>query len=689
MSKRICVIQDDLKDCGISCLLTIIRYYHGDISKEYLRGLTKTTNDGVTAFYLMKAAQELGFNTKALKGDITLLQKNDFPIIAHTIINNSYQHFVVVYEINNNKVIIADPSKGICKLSIDEWNNISTNKYFIFKPAKKIPKFNTNKHIFKIIFSFINQYRFLFITIVILSLIFTILSVLTSYNFKLLMDDFSIHNKSHLKVILFILILFGLIKNLTNLFRSKLVNFINNNLEKVLFNDIYSHIIYLPYLYYKTRTCGDIITRINDISNVKDVLGKIFLTIFVDLILMIFVLVILFNINVKLTLIVIGISIIYCLVIMIYNKVINKHLLDSCQEASSVNTYLVETISSIDTIKGLNIEENVCNKLSSKYQKMINVNKKIGNVLCNEDFFKESIYYLGNLIILYLGLIMVVNQKMEVTTLLTYINLFSYYLEPIKNIMDLSLQFKTSILSLKRVMELYSISKEEFTISKKSINYRLLGNIKFINICYSYNGISNILNNINLEIKAGKHILICGDSGHGKSTLVKLLMKYMTDYQGQIMIDNRDLKNYELSDIREKICYVSQNEVLFTDSLYNNIILRRDISYEEFLNIVKLMKVQEIALKMPLMYDSLIEENGFNLSGGERQRIILARTLLKKADIYIFDEALNAIDVRRERIILRNIFKFLKNKTIIVISHRFNNEDLFDEKFNLGDLNEY
>ena len=283
---------------------------------------------------------------------------------------------------------------------------------------------------------------------------------------------------------------------------------------------------------------------------------------------------------------------------------------------------------------------------------------------------------------------MVINAKMQVTTLLTYINLFSYYLEPVKNIMDLNLQFNSSILSLKRVMELYSISKEEFSISEKSINYHLLGNIIFKRVSYSYNGINNILNNINLSIKAGEHVLIYGDSGHGKSTLVKILMKYMTDYQGQIMLDNRELNEYELADIREKISYVSQNETLFTDSLYNNIVLRRDISYDEFLNVVKFMKVQEIALKMPLMYDSLIEENGFNLSSGERQRIILARTILKKADIYIFDEALNAIDIGRERIILKNIFQMLKNKTIIVISHRFNNEDLFDVKFNLGDINE-
>lgn len=688
MNKRICVKQDDLKDCGVSSLLTIIRYYHGDVSKEYLRELTKTTSDGVTAFYLLKAAQQLGFDTKALKGDFRLLNDNDFPLIAHTVINKSYQHFVVVYGIKNDKVIVADPSTGIRKLSLVEWNNISTEKYLIFKPIKKIPKYDNNKRIIKILFSFLAKYRLLFITVIIISLIFTILSIITTYNFKLLMDEIGLYNKNSYRLIFLVLISFGLIKNLANLFRNKLMNFINNQLDKILINDIYSHIIYLPYLYYKTRTCGDIITRINDISGIKDFLGKIFLTLFVDSILMIFVLMVLFSINVKLTSLVIIISFVYCITILIYNKLIHKHVKESYEKASMVNSYLVETIGSIDTIKGLNMEEMVCNKLAFKYNKLITVNKKIENILYNEEFFKETIYYCGNLLILFYGIILVNNHQLELTTLFTYVNLFSYYLEPIRNIMDLSFSFKTSVLSIKRVMELYSISKEKLDISFKSLIANLKGNIKVKNLSYSYNGINNIIENLNFEIKEGNKVLICGDSGHGKSTLVKLLMKYMDGYEGKIYLDNRDLANYELSDVRNRICYVSQNEMLFTDSVYNNLVLGRDVSFDKVLYLAKMLKVDEVVDKLPLKYDSLIEENGFNLSGGERQRMILLRTLLKDADIYIFDEALNAIDVKKERIILKNIFKFLANKTIIVISHRFNNADLFNQKIVMGDYHE-
>jgi ATP-binding cassette subfamily B protein len=136
-------------------------------------------------------------------------------------------------------------------------------------------------------------------------------------------------------------------------------------------------------------------------------------------------------------------------------------------------------------------------------------------------------------------------------------------------------------------------------------------------------------------------------------------------------------------ELRNSICYISQTETLFTDSIYNNIVLNRDISYDEFLKVNKLTIVDEIVNKNNTGYDFLLEENGFNLSGGERQRIILARALLKKSDLYIIDEGLNQLDVSKERKILKNLFNEYKDKTIIVISHRFNNVDLFNKKYKL------
>ena len=161
---------------------------------------------------------------------------------------------------------------------------------------------------------------------------------------------------------------------------------------------------------------------------------------------------------------------------------------------------------------------------------------------------------------------------------------------------------------------------------------------------------------------------------------MKLLCRYLDNYEGEISIDNRNLSTYNLLDIRNKITYLSQDEVLYTDTIYNNIVLEKDISYEKYLEIIKITGVNEIINRSMIKDNMMLDNNGSNLSGGEIQRILLARSLVKNSDIYIFDESFSALDIKNERKIIKDVFEYLKNKTVIVISHRFNNRDSEEEQ---------
>ena len=272
---------------------------------------------------------------------------------------------------------------------------------------------------------------------------------------------------------------------------------------------------------------------------------------------------------------------------------------------------------------------------------------------------------------------------MTLSQLITYSSLIVFFLEPIKNILDFDIDIKKVKETIKRVNDLYSIKKEELEFNEKYTNKEFKGNIKIKDLSYSYNTKNNILDKVKLNIKKGEKLLITGSSGSGKSTLVKILMKYLNIENNQVEIDDKDLNYYNVKELREKISYVSQNEILYNDTIYNNVTINRYIDYDEFLNICKITKVDEIMNKTPFNSSFLIEENGFNISGGERQRIMLARALVKDAEIYIFDESLSQIDVTKEREILKNLFKKYKNKTFIIISHRFDNSDLYDRKIQL------
>ena len=681
MKNKLYVKQDDYKDCGVSCLLSIIRYYNGDASKEYLRDLTKTNKDGCNALNLAEAAEKMGFEAFGVRGEIKDI-KECLPIIGHVILNKSYQHFVVIYKIDAKKdtVTIMDPSYGFRKLSINEWNSITTKNYLIFKPKQIIPRLINKNNIKGLICPFLKKYHQLLRQIILLSLLYTCLSIITSYSFKLLLDEVSIQSIKNITLIFIILILFNLIKCFTQLLRHYLVNYVDHQLDKIMINDIYEHIINLPYLYYKNRTTGDVITRINDLTNVREFISKCFVSVVIDSLLMITVSIILLKINVTLFVITIIMALSYIIVMLIYNNSLYQHVKKNYEYSSLVNSYFYETISSIDTIKGLCLENKICQKLRIKYSKLSKVNYKLLKKIYEEDFFHNILNYLGNLAIIYLGVVKIKEGSLTITSLVVYLNLLTYFLNPINELPTISLLYKNAKESIKRVMDLYQLPRESLLIDNKYAEGNLVGDIEFRNLSFSYNGLNNVIKNFNCKIGNGERVLLYGSSGSGKSTIMKILNRYLDNYQGQVLVNGNEISVYNLRKVRERICYVSQKEILFTSSIYQNIVLDRDVPYSQFLDISKLMFVDDIANHYALKYDYLLEENGFNLSGGERQRIILARTLLKEADIYIFDEALSAVEIDKEREILGNIFTLLKNKTIIVVSHRFNNSDLFDKK---------
>ena len=328
MKDKYIVRQDDLTDCGISSLLSVIRYYNGNVSKEYLRELSNTTKDGVSAYNLICAAREIGFDAYGLNGGVDNIRLDMLPLIAHVIIDERYKHFVVIYSINhrNKTIVIMDPGSGFKKLSFDEWNKISTKNYIYSKPIKVIPKLSSDNKIKEIIKSFILSNKLSFTIIFILSIVYVLLNIITSYEFKILLNDITFDVLSNTKIVLIILICFIFLKKLINLFRNNLVNYLNCFLDKSLILDCFSHIINLPYLYYKNRTTGDILTRINDLTNVKEFVTQLFMSLFVDLILVLFVLIFLFTISTRLTILSIIMVVGYSLISILNSKNLTRKI---------------------------------------------------------------------------------------------------------------------------------------------------------------------------------------------------------------------------------------------------------------------------------------------------------------------------------------------------------------------------
>ena len=682
MSNKCCVLQDDLKDCGVCSLLSIIKYNGGNVPKEYLRELTKTNKTGVSALNIIRAARELGFEAYGLKGKLKDIKNDYLPIIAHVTIDKKYNHFVVIYKIDfqKNKILIMDPKKGFVYLSFSNFANISTNYFLFLKKKQLIPKLNQKNSFYDNLKKVILNYKIVLLVIAFISLLYVFINILNSYHFKLFFDEVFETSKGDLFKLLILFIVLIIFRCLLHLFRSFLVNQLNIIIDKEIVNHAFNHIINLPYLYYRNHTNGDLFTRINDLSNIKELISNFFVNIFVDMILAFIVIIIMFNINWVLSIVIIIMLIIYGIITIISNKNMVSNIRENYNQLSGINNYLVESLTSFETIKNLSLQKYISNNFNNKYQEYNNHKRKLFNKISVSTFFKNIILFTGEVILLFIGITYLKNNQLSISLLITFITLSNYFIEPIKNTLELSLVYQTSKESIRRIKEIYNIPKEEELVNKKMSLNQIEGRISINNVSYSYDGVKNILNNVSLEIDSGEKVLVYGNSGCGKSTLMQLIIKYLDNtYNGSIDVDGYDLKKIDLSSIRKNICYVSQNEYLYTDSVFNNITLGRKISYKNFLNIGKNLFIDKIVEKSNLGYNYMIENNGENISGGERMRIIIARTIISKYNVYIYDETFSSLDISMERDILKYLFELYKNKTIIIISHRKSNLDLFNK----------
>lgn len=672
------VKQSGIKDCGVSCLQMIIKYYQGYISTRQLQEMTKTTKNGTTAYHLIEAAKKIGFEASGVKANLPDINKQNMilPCIASVTIDNTYNHYIVIYHIDykRKQLIIADPAIKIKTISFEDFDKIWNNVFLFMYPIKKIPLYTKEQKPLKFMLNVLLLNKKMIVNIIIISIFYTLYSIFSSYYFKYIGDSFSyIQSKGYLFFIFFIFLIFTLLKLLSNFFRNQLLVYLNEKIELILTNNIFKSIILLPYNYYRNHTTGEITSRINDLEKIRDVISKAIIFIFVDLPLALISCMLLYFISKELFFISIIVFLLYIITTFILIPLFSKHIETVQKQKAEYTSYMIESINGFEGIKGINGENIIINKFEQKFTSFLDKMFNFETLYNKQYLLKEAICDISSIVIIFIGSLLILEQKLTIGNLLVFNSLFSYFLFPLKNTLELGILVKETKGALVRILEVVEPSVDNGFVKKK-----LIGNIAFKDINYSYDDRNLVLRNINFKVKPTEKIMIIGKSGSGKSTLVKLLMRYYQIDRNKIMIDGIDINDYTESSIRENIVYISQHETLFNDTLHNNIDLENKCSAEEFLEITNLCCIDEIIKNNNLGFNMLIEENGFNLSGGEAQRVILARSLMRDFKILIIDEGLNQVDVNLERKILKNIINKYADKTLIVVSHRLENMDLFD-----------
>ena len=404
---------------------------------------------------------------------------------------------------------------------------------------------------------------------------------------------------------------------------------------------------------------------------IKDLALEIIFNLLVDVLLVITSLVLIGIISIKFLVISLIILILYLLISLIYNKFTNKRIRLLQESKGLYNHKLIESIEGLESISNLNLINNFINKVHSYFKESCLENKKYNVCNITITVFKEAILEISTLVILVLG-IASMNETFTIGKVILVYMLYSNYISAIKVFIDKLPDINYAYKNIEKVNGL--LKKKDSTVSFKTIN----GNIKVENL--SFKRIDYLFNNINYEIKEGSKVMLVGSSGCGKSTFLKILLKYFSSYTGNIFINDVNLKDIDEAVINNSFTYIGQNEKIFNDTIKNNILLDRRISDKLYEEVISITRVNEIINSKGLKDGSIIEEDGFNLSGGERQRIILARSLIKNSNYLLIDEALSEVDDTLEKSIILDLIDKFKDKTIIYVSHKESIQKLFKNK---------
>ncbi len=495
----------------------------------------------------------------------------------------------------------------------------------------------------------------------------------------------TINTYGELQALMYISVLIVILFFLKNLFRYLAMFFlapIRNGVVKDLRNDLYYKVLILPLSYYSDQRKGDLIARMtSDVTEIEWSVMSSLEMIFREPITIISFLITLFIISPMLT----GFVLIMLPVSGLLIGQIGKSLKRTSDKGQRKMGYLLslieETISGLRIIKAFNaIDATQANfdKENRMYTKlMIRLYRK-------RDLASPLSEFLGVLVvvvILWFGgrIVLDPHSGLGAEVFLVYIGIFTQLIPPSKSIVQATYNIQKGAASIQRIQEV--LEADEVIVEKTdAIEIHVFTHeIEYKNISFRYET-EDVLKNINLKLQKGKTIALVGASGSGKSTMADLLPRFYDPTGGELLIDGKDVRDYRIDHVRGLMGIVSQETILFNDSIFNNIALGiKNVSEEDVIRAAKIANAHEFIIQTPLGYQTNIGDRGTKLSGGQRQRISIARAVLKNPPIMILDEATSALDTESERLVQEALENLMKNRTSLVIAHRLSTIQFADE----------
>ena len=505
-------------------------------------------------------------------------------------------------------------------------------------------------------------------------MLMTILGIVSSLFNNVIYDEILPYKQENvLKMVLLVFLGVSIVQITISFVRQWMMMHLSIRIDIPLMLGYFEHIYKLPMKFFATRKTGDITTRFSDAFTIKDVFTNIALTLIMDIGMALVTGVLLFRMNTTLFVIILFMTIISVLLVFIFKQPYKKINEEQMQQASILNSQIIEGLRAVETIKGNANEDMELESIEREYIKSLRISYKEGMLSNVQGTISSLISGVGNLILTYAGIMQVIEGNITLGSMMAFMTLAGYFMDPVERLVGLQLSIQEANISMKRISEILDYEREQKSENEQC--YQELeavdGDVQFKNVTFRYGNRKPVLHQVSFSIPKGKKVALVGASGSGKSTIAKLLLKYYEPEEGEITIDGVDIQEFSNDSLRRAISYVPQNIELFSKSIYDNIrVSKMNATLEEVKEAAKVADAHDFIKRLPMQYYTFLEEAGNGLSGGEKQRIALARAFLKKNEFYILDESTSNLDFATENIIFDMIYNKLCNKSMLIIAHR-------------------
>lgn len=686
--KYVCVKQYDITDCGAACLATVTKQHGLKLSITKIREIAGTDKQGTNAYGMVEAAKQLGFSAKAMQGELSdLVPDLPMPLIAHTVMEGSLMHYVVVHKITDKGITVADPAKGLSTYTVEDFSKVWTGVIILLTPTVHFEKGDETVGIVKRFYKLLLPQKNLMIHVYIASLLSTALGLLGAFYFKLLMDDIIPYGlKNSLMVVSIGMLMLTVFQILIGVFRSHLLLYLSQKIDIPLILGYYNHVLELPMSFFGTRKVGEILSRFQDASKIRVAISSATLTVMIDVLMALGGGVLLYTQNATLFGIACVMLLLYGVIVFAFNKPLKEENRKLMEESSQLTSYLVESLNGIQTIKAYHAEGEAQLKTEFHFIKTLKRSFTLSVMDNARSAMTSFVGSIGGNLILWIGALFIIKGDLSLGELFVFNSLMAYFVDPVKNLINLQTMMQTALVASDRLGEILDLELErDKTEQGKLKPEKLDGSIVFEAVDFRYGTRELVINNLDLSINPRERIALVGESGSGKTTLIKLLMRFYQPEKGNIRFDGHSIQDINIDALRDRIAYVPQETFLFSGTIEDNMKLgQTNVSFAEIVDACKRAKAHDFIEKLPLRYQTRLEENGSNLSGGQRQRLSIARAILKAPDILILDEATSNLDSSTERAIEATIQELGQSMTTIIIAHRLSTIMSCDKIFVLG-----